>query len=370
MGQARPRWARRVLWSSWECCYRGGPRQDGDPAKARVVLMENGSWARPIRGKIFVRSSPGDSGYEFIDARLAEIPEALAALSLVGVQVLDRAGELRYALARARDPRGVDWAKVWPLARQCTVEVAKSIFLDELPIPVEQHVRVRTMSGEFRPLNEAFFPGPVVSSGARADAPFCIDTRFHESERALVTSLGAVDQPVLRQDAPTEMWLERYHDQIKDNFIESSKGSKPVREARGARGVGPPLAPPGTVTPARPGPGGCHRPRASTRLHRPGARATCDRRSLRDQNVSKSCPPVDPSGGPTSHEFGPLPPGLCLTRDDELPDDVLPTVDVSTETAEQLGVNTEPSELTAPMWGRLLQIAETWIGDPERAFRL
>lgn len=350
---------------------RHGARRDGDPLRARVVLMENGTWARPARGKIFVRSSPDDDGYEFIHPRLAEIPEALAALSLLGVEVLDRAGELRNALARARDPRGVDWPKVWSLARQCTVEVAKSILLEELPAPVEQHVRVRTLSGDFRPMNEVFFPGPVVTAGTPADAPFCIDTRFHEAERALVSSIGAVDQPLLRHGGAPELWVERYHEQIKDHFVDACSGAKPQVDRLEVLGD-PSLPWPLQSLDRLPGSAREAVTRRVLQLAstdpikvRHETQTQYGTRAYRNPAIQRIR-----DAGRLATAFGPLPPEMCVATSEEWPSDVLPTVELASDLAEHLGVKEAPAELDARAWSHLLAVSATWLEDPERVFRV
>ncbi|WP_091730522.1 sacsin N-terminal ATP-binding-like domain-containing protein [Nocardioides scoriae] len=348
----------------------GGARRDGDPLSARVVLLENGTWARPARGKIFIRSSPDDGNFQFIHPELAKMPVALAALALVGVQVLDRAGELRHVLARARDPRSVDWAKAWSLARQCTVEVARTILADELPAPVEHHVQVRTLTGQFRPLNETFLPGPVLAPGIGANAPFCLDSRFHEQERALISSLGAVDQPLLRQGGQAEMWLDRYHDQIKDHFVESCDGAKPQMDrlvVLDEGGLPWPLQSLDRLPdPAR---------EAVTRrvLQLASTDAIQVRHATQTQYGRKKYrnPAIQRirEHGRLETSFGPLVPGFCLIASDDMPPDVLPTVELPTVVAEQLGVRTDPIDLSALAWSALHGVAVTWHDDPDRSAR-
>ena len=58
-----------------------------------------------------------------------------------GVQVLDRAGELRN-LVTGRRPEELNWPQVWSLIRHCPPRVALSVLLDELGAPIENKVRV------------------------------------------------------------------------------------------------------------------------------------------------------------------------------------------------------------------------------------
>lgn len=346
---------------------RSGMKANGDARNARVVLLENGTWARPVRGKIFVRSSPEDGPYQFIHPDLARSAEALAALQLLGVQLLDRAGELRHALSRGRGSQGIEWARVWLLARQCRTEVARDIFIQELPEPVEHHARVKTLSGTFRPINECFFPGPVVSASSTEDQQFCIDSHFHENERALVSSLGAVDQPLVRQDASPEPWLERYHDKIKGMFVDGSAGSKPQFD-RLVVSDGPAPWPLQALDRMSE-----HARWAVTERVIP--LATTDWVTVRHETqaqygIRNFRNPVIQRlrvHGRLLTSFGPLRPDHCILAADALPDDLLPTVDLRAEVAEDLGVNLQLEQLAPAVWSRLHLIATSWTSEPGRA---
>ena len=348
-----------------------GIRRDGDPRQARVVLLEDNSWARPARGKIFVRSSPDDKGYTFIHSELAAIPEALASLQRLGVEVLDRAGELRHLLANSTDPRRLDWNRVWSLARECTVEVAERVMREELPEPVENHVRLKTLNGSFEALGLVFFPGSVVSATSRADAAFCIDTRFHERERALLSSLGAVDLPLLRQNPPSEGWIRKYHEAIRQHFYDVASPSKPQMDklvVLGGKSLPWPLEPLDRLPDAA-------RVAVTERVLQlastDGVRvrhATVDHygsKVFRNPAIQR----LRDHGRLATECFGPLRPDMCLRPAEELPTDVLPVVDLTADAAEALGVATTPEALHPAAWQWLTEAVLEWQAEPDRAFR-
>ena len=192
--------------------------------QTRAVLLEDGIFVAAVAGQVFVRSSPEDAGFKFIHPDLARLPSAVDALRRLGIQVLDRAGELRNMLS-GRRPGQVDWPKAWTLARQCTPAVALSVFREELPDPLESSMRVRTRAGEFVPMGAAYLPGGIVSDRDQADTHFCVDTGFHKLELELLTEIGCVAQPTLRHDPPKERWLLDYPSS-------SSRTSSPAPAAR------------------------------------------------------------------------------------------------------------------------------------------
>ena len=53
-----------------------------------VVLLEDGNFAAAVPGQVFVRSSPEDTGFQFIHSELAGLPAAVDALGRLGIQVL------------------------------------------------------------------------------------------------------------------------------------------------------------------------------------------------------------------------------------------------------------------------------------------
>ncbi len=343
------------------------PDLKAEAKTARVVLLEDGVFAPAVAGQVFVRSSPTDTGFNFIDPDLARLPAVSAALAELGVRVLDPAGALRNYLSSSRLSE-LDWAMVWSMVRRCTAEIALRVLRDELQDPLETKVRVRTRKGEFVPVGMAYLPGRLVSASDPGDIEVCIDTQFHQDELTLLGDLGCVAQPTLRHDPPREPWLFKYEDMVKGRYVEKASGAKPQLDRLVVKGAEPPW-------PLQP----------ITKLRAEGRRrltevvlglTTGDPWTVRHQTntmygVTKFMNPVHHllmQHGALSTSFGPLPVDLCLRPHAEHPDDVLPVADVSEATAEALRLKAEPRDLTPEGWADLLSLALRW-DDVRRASR-
>lgn len=357
-----------VAVSLVDALVRAGGEHSADSRRAKVLLLEDGRYAAAVPGQVFVRSSPDDAGFRFIHPELAALPAVVEALSRLGIQVLDRAGELRNLLSgkRAQD---LEWGRVWNLARQCTPSVAVEVFRDELPAPLETSVRVRSRAGKFETLGSVYLPGGVVSASDSGNAGACVDTSFHAKELDLLTELGAVAQPVSRSTPPEEVWVRAYRDKIQDLFVAQAKGAKPQLDKLEIVGEPPPwpLAPLPLLS-------GSARV-ALTRIVL-GLTTTTHWKVRHQSNSSygvKEYPhPVFwylHQHGRFETVFGPMAPAHCLAPSDDYPEDVLPVLDVSSTKAEALQLRKTPEDLPAEAWKQMLSSVTSW-GDGRRAARV
>jgi superfamily II DNA or RNA helicase len=336
--------------------------------RSRVLLLEDGSYTAPVPGQVFVRSSDDDEGYLFIHPQLAALPAVVRSLDRLGIQVLDRAGELRNLLHGKR-PGDVDWHRAWTLARQCTPVVALQVFREEMPAPLQTSVRVRTRAGNFAPIASAYLPGGIVSAQDTANGKWCIDTGYHRDEAELLGDLGCVSQPTLRHDSPEEPWLRAYKDLIQDKFLESVKGAKPHTDRlEVVSGTVPwPLEPLSVLS-------GEARAALTTIVLEQTSGEPWRVRHLTNARYgeTKSLNPVYwwvLKHGRLRTSFGPMPPALCLMPDPEHPEDVLPVPDVAADVAAALKLSAEPAQLPAEAWAYMLHRAESW-DDVRRTFRV
>lgn len=338
-----------------------------DARKARVLLLEDGSLTAPVPGQVFVRSSPEDQGYRFIDPELASLPVVVGCLERLSIQVLDRAGELRHLLSGKRS-KEIDWHRAWSLARQCNPDVVLQVFREEFGNDLVSHVRVRNRANEFVPAGRALLPGAVVSPQNTANARFCVDTGYHRDDLQLLTELGVVAQPVLRSDSPEEGWLRSYKDLIFDKFIANAKGAKPhVDRLEVVGGVVPwPLDPLQDLSPmARV----AMTTLALNQTHGDEWRV----RHLTNASYGelKFRHPVYwwvYQHGRFMTAFGPMPPQYCLRPAEDHPEDSLPVADIEERVAQVLSVPSEPAELPDEAWAHMLSVAARWE-EPQRSFR-
>ncbi|MGF9755071.1 DEAD/DEAH box helicase family protein [Microvirga sp. 0TCS3.31] len=347
-------------------------RTGGDYAlesrRAKVLLLEDGSYAAAVPGQVFVRSSPEDAGFQFIHPDLGALPAVVDSLARLGIQVLDRAGELRNLLSSRRG-QDLNWAHVWSLARQCTPSVAVDVFRDELPAPLETSIRVRTRGGKFASLGAAYLPGGVVGASDSANADTCVDISFHALELELLTELGAVAQPVSRSTPPEEAWVRVYADKIQDLYIAEAKGAKPHPDKLEIVGEAPPwpMEPLARLSPTA---------RVALTTIVLGMTSVTQWKVRHRTNASygvKSFPhPVHwylNQHGRLDTVFGPMAPAHCLLASDDHPEDALPVAPLSSATAAALQVKASPEELPREAWQIMLSRIESWA-DVRRTARV
>lgn len=336
----------------------------GEAARAaKVVMLEDGSLAPAKRGRVFVRSSPEEEGFQFIHPDLAKLPGVVAALEQLGIKLLDRAGELRNALTGVNSSQ-INWTAVWNLSRDCSQDVAYDLLSDELPIPLERSLKVRNRTGSFVALGSVFVPGGVIKPGSRGDERFTLDVDYHRDDLELLDRLGSVSQPMLRAHAPQETWLRSYEELIKEKYIDSLTGAKPAPEKLVVEGPSPPW------------------PLDALSELSPGARVTMTEIALGltsmhtwkvRHSTAASYPPKsyrDPvmwwvhKHGFLTSGIGPFPARDCLVNSQDLPDNIFPTVEIDEDMAKQIGIAFELENLNDTTWVRLFKMAEVW--DPDR----
>lgn len=332
-------------------------------ADAKVVLLEDGTLSKARSGHVFVRSSTKDSGFQFIHPELALDQSVLDSLRRLGISLLDKAGELRHALTS----QPVDWSRIWKLARQCNIETARSIFVDELPNSPEQDVRVRNRQGRFVGLNLALLPGGVIGPGSRGDEKFAIDVDYHHDDIELLTELGAVAQPVLRSSAPPEAWLGAGKEQMIDAYLKELS-TRPQREKLVVDGPKPPWpldALSGLTPPAR-----AVMTSAALALTS-GQPWTVSHTTNRSYPTQRYRDPVFwwvRKHGCFETGVGSFPASLCVRAGENVPADVFPSVDVDDRTAHYLELASDLDDLSSKTWDALLELCHRW--EPERRHML
>ena len=348
------------------------PSRRDDLRDAKVVMLEDESLAKFLAGRVFVRASANDNpAYSYIHPELAKLSAVRDALGRLGVTVLDRAGELR-ALLKGKRPDQLDWSRVWALIRACRPEVALGVVNDELGRPLT-NLHVRTRAGSFVRIGMAYLPGAVVSESSQADAAYCVDRVFHRDDLELLSEVGAVAEPTLRNDPPREQWLAAYTDELKRLYIQAASGSKPQMDS-----IAVEHAP--TPWPLQP-----------LEKLSPEARVVLTshvllRTSGEDVRIAHKTQSAYPKKkatnavhywlgihGRLSTPIGPMPPKGALSPaegelGDELDRQVLPVAEVAEADVVGLGVQTKVADLPEGSWRRLVAATSRW-SDPRRVAR-
>ncbi|WP_139224381.1 sacsin N-terminal ATP-binding-like domain-containing protein [Cellulomonas marina] len=333
--------------------------------EARIVPLEDGSLVRPVKGRIFIRTSPEDASGAFVDPKLVDLPGVVEALGDLGVTVLDKKAELEAALIAAAGAGRADaWQKVWQLAQHVPEDVAAEAFEAHAPGGVLRFVRVRSAAGAWVGLGDVFLGGSVIPSHARRDAGHLVDPRFHEGHVALLRRLGAVSEPQWRP-ASDSHWLTAYRDTMRDKFLDVSNvaiSSDQVEvEER------PVLWPLGFLEKLSP----------EGRLEL--TRLVLDKGAMQPWRVrSRRAGPKPLSflapeewlirkHGLLDSSLGPMRPCDCIAAAGGLPGEYFPVADISTDLGKRLGVKTSTEQFTSQQWAALKQLADSW-GDDRRRY--
>ncbi|MDO8147495.1 DEAD/DEAH box helicase family protein [Isoptericola sp. b515] len=335
-------------------------------ANAPIVRLEDGTFRAPTRGKVFVRVAGDDrDDVEFVDPELAAMPGVREALAKLGVVVMDRSGELRALLTRAkqrdfvRRPDAV-WGRIWEVLRDIPLTTALQILREDLGLRLELHTRVRTAAGTWVPPSSAFLGGAIVPADGSRDRDRLIDPRFHRADTELLREIGAVDAPAWRHDAPQESWLHAYDEEVRDKFIEGQSGPRPDRAKLVVDGAPPPW-------PLQPLLEMSKDARAAATRHIL-ARGKPDAWTVRHTTNSSygtlrvGAPEIYfvRKFGLLATTFGLLPPHQVLAANDSFDPRVLPVFEVGDQLAEAIGLRTDFEAFTPGDWEMMKAVADSW----------
>ena len=203
-----------------------------DIHSANIVLSEDNTLASADGRQIFLPSDyeVQGAGITFVHGDVVRDSDARAALTLLGIGPVDVAGEItasfvRKELARWNDQ---DWESFWLLARHADPSEAPGLIVKamvESGLSGSRQLRVRTVAGPFRPIQDCLLPGPVVPADGSRDAEVTVDTGFHIGELELLKWLGAVDAPVVATGRPADPWFSDYEKAAVERYFGNLSGT-------------------------------------------------------------------------------------------------------------------------------------------------
>ena len=268
-------------------------------------------------------------------------------LGRLGVQVLDRAGELRNLLSSSRAP-DLDWSESGIWLASARRRLHSTCFARSFPRRSRPRF-VRHPSWKFETFGSAYLPGGVVSASDPERRGRLIDTAFHREELELLTELGAVAQPVSRTSRRKRLG-PRLPRQIQDSVIASAKGAKPQLEKLDIVGEAPPWPLEPLRTSRRRSRSRAHYHRAGDDDRRPSGRSATDERELRNQSFPH---PVDWSvhqHGRLETVFGPMAPAHACWLRMTSPTTLCRSLNCRRLLPAALQIKTEPEELPPEAW--------------------
>lgn len=348
---------------------------------ARIVRFEDGTFGAARRGKVFVRVE-GDTrdDVSFVDPALASMPDVKEDLKKLGVVVMDRSGELRALIARAKLPEGLRepdtvWPTIWSTLRDLPPETALSILREDLGRQLERIIKVRTASGKWTTPGNAFLGGAIVPIDGSRDRDFLIDPVFHREDDGLLRETGAVEAPAVRHNMPREVYLGVYEDAMKERFIykdpngRDRSGPRPSRERVELDGPKPawPLQPLTKMSVEA-------RTAATVHLLAMGLPTPWSVQHATQTQYGK-CTVIAPEVwfirkyGLLPTVFGALPPHEVLQATDAIDTEVLPAFEATDSVARAIGLKTSVDSLASSDWAKLKSVVDQWThtdGDDAR----
>lgn len=340
------RLAAQIVRSDW--------KKRDDVQRAKIVLLEDGTFSVPVRGQVFLRNSVGSSGHDFLHPHLAAQPDLKGAFDALGIEVLDRAGELRAALQRK--PQGQQWEGIWALINQLDAESALELLREELPDGLTDTVYARVRSGKWRRLGMLFLPGDVIPAESDRDADFVVDARFHARHITILERCGAVSSPRLVHGI-SEPWVQAFRANRAERYRQGLNGPKPSLESLEVSGpdILWPLEPlPLLSLPAR-----AAATAAVLRLGPPDNWSVLHKtnRQFKPRQVTSPLVHRIFEYGVLPTKVGPAETQLCLHPDADVPD-AFPKADVSSQWASLLRLPMDLNGWDAESWRRFIHDTE------------
>ncbi len=190
----------------------------------KIILTQDNNWASIDPETVFL---PGEntlneigSGTQLVHQALASDNDAVADLDELGISELSAEIQFESIAKRARywDKAGwQQWGELfWRLSRPLDPGRATEIISDHLPPysdqPYWNPLRVRTLSGKWRPGYSVLLPGKIVPSDGSRDADITVNMDFHNNEDESIKDLICEDSigSCIKHEPPIKEYL-RHH---------------------------------------------------------------------------------------------------------------------------------------------------------------
>lgn len=194
-----------------------GGNTEMDVRDARIVLLENGTLTQPVRGRCFLRTSPGQSGTSFVDDSVAGRPSTAEALKHLGITAFEDGGEMLQLLTELRRAGKVDWDELWIAMRGSGVQQVHEAFDGVLDGHAARVVQVRNGNGRWVLPQGLYFGGECLKQ-LKEDGAFLVDADYHASDHEILYLLGVRSRPSRSAAVSNEKWVSRYRSVVRDHI--------------------------------------------------------------------------------------------------------------------------------------------------------
>lgn len=191
-----------------------GGNTEKDVRDARIVLLETGSLAQPVRGRCFLRTNPDQRGSSFIDKSVAARGSTVAALEALGVTAFEDGGEMLELLTELRRTGKVNWDELWSAMRGSGIQQVHEAFESVLDGQAARIVNVKNGLGRWVLPEGLYFPGDCLKQ-LKDDGAFLIDGAYHASDQELLYVLGVRSRPSRWGSVAHERWVSRYTNEVR-----------------------------------------------------------------------------------------------------------------------------------------------------------
>ncbi|MDK1030182.1 MAG: hypothetical protein QGD96_12775, partial [Anaerolineae bacterium] len=183
---------------------------------SRILLTEDGDFTEPIQGTVFVRSEEQDEkiNVPYVHSLVCSHEGGRAALEILGIGEVDITSELQQYIAEhmPSSMSDSDWKYFWKLVDNTILDRATKLIRQWVSVDqIKSAIHVRTVSGDFFPINETLFPGKIVPGDGSRDSRVPIDLEFHGKHKQLLVDFSAVSEPCRNYEAAeTTKWFYKY----------------------------------------------------------------------------------------------------------------------------------------------------------------
>jgi superfamily II DNA or RNA helicase len=188
---------------------RKGGNTEMDVRDARIVLLENGTLAQPVRGRCFLRTSPTQSGSSFVDQSVAGSLSTADALTYLGITAFEDGGEMLQLLTELRRTGKVDWDALWIAMRGSGVQLVHEAFDGVLGGHAAKVVRVRDGHGRWVLPEGLYFAGECLKP-LKEDGAYLVDGDYHAADHQILYLLGVRSRPSRSAVGSNEKWISSY----------------------------------------------------------------------------------------------------------------------------------------------------------------
>lgn len=213
-----------------------------DMREARIVLLESGRMAQPIRGRCFLRTRQEQSEIYFVHQSVARRPSTAEALEQLGITPYEDGGEMLELLTQLRRTAKVDWDELWTAMRGAGVQRVQDAFENVLEGHARKLVRVRNGHGQWVIPEGLYFPGECLRP-LKEDGAYLVDVNYHAADEEILNLLGVWSRPRRYSSKVNEKWKRKYCKTARDAFGEYARLGIHARQDVRIEGIDSTLGP-------------------------------------------------------------------------------------------------------------------------------